>query len=441
MGAWGNGPFDNDAAADLLDELQTAPARRLTRFLKSVTEIPEGEYIEIDYGGRGWAACELVALSFGYGDMSELRDAVIDVIDRLKPEEEQRLLALSTLARIASGEGSELAALWHEGDEGKQFNERMQDLRRRLEAASDGPKQLPGPKRGDIIYLRDSPESSEGIVLQVVRTGEVAVFEGKVSGPDAAQDAIASRPARRLPAKVNKLLLRGQLVGNTAVRKDLRGKKLYAREFLPIVSYTLTLASGGGSKPATYSEAREYEKWRCCDTTQLRAAAAGDLSVPRVRSPDEREAQLYERHGEKWEERRRVTTPGPFGDIGVLEGLLKWIEDFGLDNAVQRYHDLAHGLQGYGRPDESAERRSYAFVGIVAVWRGSWPKDRWPEELADRFPRVPDEQLFAKALTAARLLVDQVLTRDSELRLIWDAAADGGASFRTTLAELKRALE
>ena len=440
MGTWGNGPFDNDAAADLLSELNYAPGRTITRSLKTIARMPEGEYIEVDDGGRGWAACELVALSFGYGDTSEFHDGVLDVVDRLKPKEKQRQLALSVLTRLVPSETSELAALWHEGVESDEFDERLRDLRLRLEAASDGPKPLPRPKRGDIVYLPDSPNAPEGIVLQVVRTGEVAVFEGKVSGPETAPAAIESRPARRLPTNVNKLFQRAQLVGNAPLRKDLKGKKLYASEFLPIDSYTISLASGGGSKIVPYSEAREYEKWQSSDTATLRAAAAGELSVQRVRSPDEREAQLYERRGEEWEERRRVTTSGPFGDVAVLEGLLKWIEDYGLEGRINVFHRIAHGRQGYGRPNEREERTPYAFAGIVAVWRGTWPMDEWPEELADRFPPAPDEPHFTKALTAARLLVDQVLSRDSELRLIWDGAPDEGASFRTTLAELKKAL-
>jgi hypothetical protein len=38
------------------------------------------------------------------------------------------------------------------------------------------------------------------------------------------------------------------------------------------------------------------------------------------------------------------------------------------------------------------------------------------------------------------MLVDQVLSRDAELRLIWDAAPDGGDSLRRWLDALKKAL-
>ena len=43
--------------------------------------------------------------------------------------------------------------------------------------------------------------------------------------------------------------------------------------------------------------------------------------------------------------RRQVTTPGPFGDLPLLDGLLQWIEEYGIDYAVQRFHDKAVGTQ------------------------------------------------------------------------------------------------
>jgi hypothetical protein len=42
-----------------------------------------------------------------------------------------------------------------------------------------------------------------------------------------------------------------------------------------------------------------------------------------------------------------------------------------------------------------------------------------------------------RALAAARVLADGALTRDSELRLIWDDAPDGGAELRKAVASLQ----
>ena len=146
------------------------------------------------------------------------------------------------------------------------------------------------------------------------------------------------------------------------------------------------------------------------------------------------------RNAEKWVGRREVTTPGPFGDGALLERLLQWIEQYGIDNAVQRFHDEAVGKQGYGRPRESEERRSYAFAGLVALWRGTWPQHVWPAELSDRLPPAPDNNLMPLALSAARVLAARVLTRDAELRLMWDEAPDNGAELRKLVASLQTAL-
>jgi hypothetical protein len=323
--------------------LHYAPARSITNALKTISKVPDGQYIEVDDGSAAWAACELVALSFGYGESSALDDAVLDVVDRLKPKEDQRLLALSVVPRIAASDTSEIAALWHEGDSGEEFDNQLRHLGSRLEAASAGQQVVPRPKPGDVVYLPDPPDSSEGVVVQVVAAGEVAVFEAKVSGDAAALDAVQSRPARCLPTAVNKLLRNGRHVGNVPLRKDLKSRKLYAAETGAIEEYVLSTANAGGAKIVSYAEARDCDVLRPYDVADLRAAALGELPTERVRSPDEREAELRERHGGKWAERRRLTTPGPFGDVAVLERLVGWIEDFGIENAVQRFHDLAYG--------------------------------------------------------------------------------------------------
>jgi hypothetical protein len=61
--------------------------------------------------------------------------------------------------------------------------------------------------------------------------------------------------------------------------------------------------------------------------------------------------------------------------------------------AVKRQHDVAIGMQGYGRPNEDSERYSYAFAALVAIWRGTWPLDMWPAELAGACPRRPTTSL------------------------------------------------
>src|SRR5678815_3370874 len=119
MGAWGPGPFDNDAAADFLREAQEGSGagsveRAVVKALRAIARAPAGRDIDVDDGGAAWAACELVALAFGRGDDSVEGDAR-DAAARVTPKEAHRLLALEALPRIADPARSEIAALWHEG--------------------------------------------------------------------------------------------------------------------------------------------------------------------------------------------------------------------------------------------------------------------------------------------------------------------------------------
>jgi len=437
MGAWGPGPFDNDAAVEFLNTLRASPSRLVTKVLRQIARTPPETYIDIDDGGAGWAACEIVALSFGYGDTAA-EDHILDLAEKLRPKEEHRTLALDVLRRIADRSNSELAVLWHEGSDGEQFDAGLEHLRSRLQAASAGPRQLAKPKAGDVIVLPASTASTELVVVQVVNSVEVAVFAGICTDERVALDVAKSRPAHRLPTSVKILLRRGRALGNVALRKDLKGRKVYAGESGAIEGYVLMAANT--ARPVSYEEARDYDEHRHYDEEAIIAIAAGAQSVARVRSPDEREAALRARYAEQWDARRRATTPGPFGDIPLLERWLEWIEQYGIDNAMRRHHALAIGMQGYGRPKEDPERRDYAFAGVVALWRKTWPRDLWPSELAARLPSPPDDNLMSTALPAARILAGRVLTRDAELRLIWEGAPDKGAALRTFVASLQKAL-
>ncbi|EYF08248.1 DUF4259 domain-containing protein [Chondromyces apiculatus] len=458
MGTWGSGPFENDAAGDFLAEAQGSPSRTLAKVLRHLARAPADTYLEIDDTGAGWAACELVALAFGQGDTASLDGHLLDVVAKLAPKEEHRRLALEVLPRIADPATSELADLWHEGEDGALFDAAIADLRKRLEAASAGPREVPKPKPGDVIALRTggplreagggqqealapaAAPSPELVIVQVVGSSEVAVFEGTFADEAAALAAVKGHPARRVPAAVNKILRRGQVLANVPLRKELRGKKAYADECGAIEEYALSTASGGGVRIVSYEEVREHELFLMHDEDAIRAVALGSRPPARVRSPDAREAALHADHAAAWAARREVTTPGPFGDLVYLEALLGWIADTGLHNAVQSLCMVADGQTGYGRPSEDAERRSYAFAGLVALWRGTWPAEHWPTALAGRLPAPPTAADLAKALRAARTLADRVITRDAELRLIWDGAPDGGAGLRGWVASLKEAL-
>lgn len=440
MGTWGSGPFDHDAAADFLDQLQAGPARVVTKVLRQIARTPLGTYIDVDDGGAAWAACELVALAFGHGSTAALSEAALDHAGRLAPREEQRRLAVDVLSRIGDRATSELAALWHEGAQGAQFDASLADLRTRLEAASSGPREGSKARTGDVIGLAAAAESVELVVVQVVGPGEVAVLAGVYPTDAAALEAVTTRSARRVPAPVHELLRQGRRLGNVPVRKDLKGKKLYADEAGGSAEYMLATASGGGVRIVAYDEACDCDLLRPHRAADIRAVALGTSPVRRVRSPEEREAELVARNAARWVARRDITTPDPFGDMASLESLVKWMEDYGVENAVRRFHDLAVGAAGYGRPSEDPERRSFAFAAIVAVWLKAWSLERWPAALAGRLPAAPNKQLMEQALRAARTLAGQVITLDAELRMIWEHGPDRGAELHATVASLQRAL-
>jgi hypothetical protein len=238
------------------------PSRFVEKTLRRVAGAPVGKYIEVDDGSACWAACKLVALAFGYGDAAGVDDAILDVVAKLRPKEEQRGLALDVLSRIANGAASELASLWHEGNDAAKFDSSLADLRTRLETASGGPRELPKPKTGDVIVLPITT-SPELIVVEVVGSGEVAVFEGTCPDPTAALESVKHRPARRVPTSVNRLLRRGSVIGKAPIRKDLEGKKFYAFEMGAIEHYALATANGAGVRSASYEEG---EVAICCST-------------------------------------------------------------------------------------------------------------------------------------------------------------------------------
>jgi hypothetical protein len=222
MGTWGPGPFDNEAAAEFLDTLRASPSRVVTKILREIAGTKTGKYIDVDDGGAGRAACEIVALAFGYGDMAAVDEHILDLAAKLRPREEHRTLALEALRRIADRTNSDLAALWHEGTDGGRFDADVDHLRSRLQAASAGPRELAKPKPGDVIALQASISSTELVVVQVVSSGEVGVFERTCANERAVLDFVRCRPAHRVLTSVSKLLRRGRVLGNAPLRKDLK---------------------------------------------------------------------------------------------------------------------------------------------------------------------------------------------------------------------------
>jgi hypothetical protein len=437
MGTWNLGAFANDDAADLLAEAGVSPLRPVTAALRAIADAPAGEYLDVDVGAPGWAACELVAMAFGYGAGGEVESLPLAVAARLRPKEDLRCLALEVLPRLAPAATSELAALWHEGSDGGRFAAALDDLRARLEAAAQGPRAVPKLEAGDVVAL----EGAAGAVLvQVLGAREAAVFAGTAPPDDEVVARVAAGSARRVVCDVARVLRSGRALGRHPVRKDLRGRKLYATEVGPIEAYMLSAASCAGMRDASYDEARQHDTLEPHSEAMLRAVARGEEPVARVRSPDEREAALRAMHRGPWARRRELTTPGPFGDVEQLARFVGWMEDYGVPNAVTQQRAIVAGQSGYGRPSEEPERAGYAFAGIVALWLGRWPAESWPASLAGRLPPRPAAPLLAEAHAAAAGLMDTVLSRDAALRMIWDEAPDGGAALAASVAALREAL-
>ena len=443
MGTWGHGPFESDSAAEFLDEAEESPARAVSRILTAIRKAPPGAYLDVDDGAPAWAACELVALAFGRGDTPTLSGNVMALVARLKPQEKHRMVALAVLDRIADPTTSELAGLWHEGSDGPRFDAALSDLRARLEAASAGAVALAKPrviKAGEVFALPVTASSWEVVVVQVVGPSEVAVFEGTCVDDAAALACVKTRPARRVCTVLKKLERCGRSLGSAAVRKDLKGKKLYGDESGDLAWYIASTANHRELSVGGYEQVRGLDRLQLLDADGLRGIALGTFVPEPIKSPDERVAEMYREHGTRWAARRAVSTPGPFGDVDAVEKMVAWMEEYGVDNALYRNRDLAAGRQGYGRPSEESERRSYAFAALVALWRGTWPRDDWPPRLAGRLPAAPEPAALAEAVETARHLAAEVITFDAELRLIWDAAADGGAALREQVRSLQASL-
>jgi hypothetical protein len=437
MGTWAIGAFENDDAADFLAEAEASPARAVSAALRAVTKAPAGSYFDVDVGAPARAAAELVALSFGYGPPGDVAAAVTATAARLRPTEAQRALALSALPRIADAATSELAALWQEGAGGASLVAALDDLRARLEAAAAGARAVPRLEAGDVVALDAEP----GVVaVQVVGAHEAAVFAGTFADDAAALAALAGAPARRVVCETGVLLRAGRVLARLPLRKDLRGRGLYAMESGAMEGYLLCAASGAGMREASYAEALARDAHEQHSVAALRAVARDGRPPARVRSPEVREAALRAAHREEWARRRAETTPGPFGDPAQLATLAAWMREYGVENAVRQHVAIARGSGGYGRPSEPSERRPYAFAGIVALWLGRWPADAWPASLAGELPPRPKAALLREAHSAARALADAVVTRDAALRMIWDDDAANRARLRAEVDALRDAL-
>lgn len=133
MGTWGKGPFDNDGAADFLSESAGSP-QAIAQILRRCADASPDEYLDVDDGQPAIAACELVALGFGYGNLEKTPAKIRTLARALGPREDLRLLAIRALGPIRDSKRSEIAGLW--GDDSA-FDASMVNLLERLTEAGD----------------------------------------------------------------------------------------------------------------------------------------------------------------------------------------------------------------------------------------------------------------------------------------------------------------
>ncbi|WP_425995981.1 DUF4259 domain-containing protein [Caulobacter sp. DWR1-3-2b1] len=114
MTAWAPGPFDNEEAADFIEDLTEAPDwRTVIALLEHVSSVTG--YLEEPEGEMAVAAAGIVASCVGAG--SVLPDTHADLKAALgAPPEGSANLARKALARIV-GPASELDETWQEGED------------------------------------------------------------------------------------------------------------------------------------------------------------------------------------------------------------------------------------------------------------------------------------------------------------------------------------
>lgn len=129
MGAWGSGPFENDAATDWVHDLEDADD--LTLAIDALERVRTDEHVDADDASVAIAAAEVVAATGGrpHGDLPPEVTAWIARSDlTLDPEHAEA--ATGAVERVRADE-SELADRWAESDD-VAWRDHLDDLAERL---------------------------------------------------------------------------------------------------------------------------------------------------------------------------------------------------------------------------------------------------------------------------------------------------------------------
>jgi hypothetical protein len=116
MGAWDNGVFDNDDAADWMNELAAAHGLEiLSNAIYAV--VNAADYIEAPEGSRFLCTCEVI-VAFNGNPSTNLPDDVRQWVKNHEALDTSMLIpvALQAIDRIL-GDNSELKQLWEENEQ------------------------------------------------------------------------------------------------------------------------------------------------------------------------------------------------------------------------------------------------------------------------------------------------------------------------------------
>lgn len=114
MGTWDAGPFDNDDAADFVNDLDDAPEHQRVAMIRAAltAAIENDDYLDLGEGAPAVAAAALVAYRLPGGEQFASKSYGPEApIPELPPDLVP--LAISAVERVLGGD-SELAALWSE---------------------------------------------------------------------------------------------------------------------------------------------------------------------------------------------------------------------------------------------------------------------------------------------------------------------------------------
>lgn len=459
MGSWNETPFGNDDAIMLLQSIGESGRSVVKDVLKRIVEFPENTYIQMDDGCSCWAACELVALSLGNDDMSAYNFEIIDATREVRKISNIQSLALRAINRVLDQDYSELIGELKNTQLGFQ---RISELPQRLLLSK---KRLIYrlPKRGDVYFIPSYIEKENFLVVQVLGNIEIVVFEGRHRLDADAAEIIENGRSNRVIADTGDLLRSAKQIENKPLKNVYKSEKKYSSRLGNPFLYFEDSAKMH-SRQAEYDEIKTFPEFKYYSVSMIDELAENITNFDSIISPEEWERQIQQENKEKWERRRAITSPGPFGDIQVIVQLKKYIKEFGLANALINFIHRAGKSLGYGRPDENAERQDYCLIGLIAIWKEILAKDCWPFAEVGDIPELTvesisfsnnfylnrlfntvieytPEELIKKSVIAAKELIAHVLEPGSELRFIWFNTEENKAEITSWVSRLQIGLE